>query len=351
MKWASTCCQWRILIQHLSPSDDIFRWPRELSSSPGCRADRAQGSTFQSLRNHLWFCVGGVGLAASLEIKAGPFEGKRVAVLGGQTVLVGRAPQKANFAVPHDTFMSGLHFAVDCGPEGCRITDRNSANGTFLNGAKITAAALKEGDEIRAGQTTFVVRMRDEGIEPPVAKPVPAPPQAATPSQPAPAVPPPAPRSAPPPVPPAASLAAALSIGSWSFAGKPDGWEIQEGYGLQRSDKDSFPSNVVASEEMLPGGMSLQQFVEAQVKMLRQYWREPQIEASLPPQIRGAEETVALDARHKTKDGQQIFYRRIYARRGRLVGILTFTTLDSDLPQVKPAFDAIISRVAFEPRA
>jgi hypothetical protein len=101
---------------------------------------------------------------------------------------------------------------------------------------------------------------------------------------------------------------------------------------------------------MLPGGMSLQQFVEAQVKMLRQYWREPQIEPSLPPRVRGAEETVALDARHKTKDGQEIFYRRIYARRGRMVGILTFTTLETDLPQVKPAFEAILSGLAFEPR-
>jgi len=290
-------------------------------------------------------------LAVILEIKAGPFAGKRVAVLGGQTVLVGRAPQKANFAVPHDTFMSGLHFAVECGLEGCKITDRNSANGTFLNGAKITAAPLKEGDEIRAGQTSFVVRIRQEAIAAPVPKPLAASPQPAIPSQPSPAVSPPAPPPPPLPIPRTSSLAAALSIGSWCFAGIPEGWEVQEGYGLQRIVKEGFPSNVVASEETLPGGMSLQQFVEAQVKMLRQYWREPQIEPSLPPQIRGAEETVALDARQKTKDGQEILYRRIYARRGRMVGILTFTTLDSDMPQVKPAFDATISNVVLEPKA
>jgi len=290
-------------------------------------------------------------LAVILEIRVGPSAGKRVAVLGGQTVLVGRAPQKANFAIPHDTFMSGLHFAVECGLEGCKITDRNSANGTFLNGAKITEASLKEGDEIRAGQTTFVVRVREEEALPAVSKPAPAPPQPEISPQPSQAAPPAAPRSAAISTPPAAGLAAALSIGSWSFAAVPDGWEVREGYGMQRAVKDSFPSNVVASDEMLPGGMSLQQFVEAQVKMLRQYWREPQIEPSLPPQIRGAEETVALDARHKTKDGQEIFYRRIYTRRGRVVGVLTFTTVEADLPQIKPAFEAIISGLAFEPKA
>ena len=291
-------------------------------------------------------------MAVILEIKAGPFAGKRVAVLGGQTILVGRAPQKANFALPHDTFMSSLHFAVECGAQGCRITDRNSSNGTFLNGAKITEAALKEGDEIRAGQTTFVVRIREEEIAAPVPRAAPAPPQpsiAPRPSQAA--VPRPAPPPVPAPMPPVSTTPTALAVGGWSFAALPEGWEIQEGYGMQRAVKDSFPSNVVASEEMLPAGMSLQQFVEAQVKMLRQYWREPQIEPSLPPRIRGAEETIALDARHKTKDGQEIFCRRIHARRGRVVGTLTFTTLSTDLPQIKSAFEAVISGVGFQPKA
>lgn len=318
-------------------------------------------------------------MAVILEVKAGPLAGKRVAVLAGQVVLVGRG-QKANFAVPHDTFMSGVHFAVEVGPQGCRIADRKSSNGTFLNGAKINEALLTNGDEIRAGQTTFVVRMVAEAQlpaddaaaaavpqAPPTAK---VPDRAASPDHPAvraaasapavaprPAVPAPprlqarAPAPAPAsraPVIAAQPKAPVLTIGSWAFATVPDGWQVKEEYGIERAEKDSFPSSVVATEEPLNGDMSLQQFVEAQVSMLRKYLREPQIEAALPPKIPGAEETVALEVRYTTKDGQTIYYRRVYARSGRLVGTITLTTLDNDLAQIRPAFDAILAGVAFQ---
>src|SRR5260370_3334643 len=55
--------------------------------------------------------------------------------------------------------MSGVHFAVECGPNGCRVIDKGSTNGTHLNGAKIQEAMLASGDEIKSGQTVFVVRI------------------------------------------------------------------------------------------------------------------------------------------------------------------------------------------------
>jgi hypothetical protein len=55
--------------------------------------------------------------------------------------------------------MSSLHFAVEYGEKGCRILDLQSSNGTFLNGARIQEALLANGDEIRAGNSVFVIRM------------------------------------------------------------------------------------------------------------------------------------------------------------------------------------------------
>src|SRR5262249_13600261 len=89
------------------------------------------------------------------------FAGKRVAVVGGQTVTIGRT-SRANFAIPHDTFMSGVHLSVECGPKGCILTDQKSSNGTFVNGARVTQVLLNGGDEIRCGHTDFVVRIVDE---------------------------------------------------------------------------------------------------------------------------------------------------------------------------------------------
>ncbi|HYP53376.1 MAG TPA: DUF4123 domain-containing protein, partial [Pyrinomonadaceae bacterium] len=75
----------------------------------------------------------------------------------GQVVRFGRTPQ-ADVATG-DTFMSRVHFAVECGAEVCRIQDLNSRNGTLINGADLSSAVLRDGDRIFAGQTDFVARV------------------------------------------------------------------------------------------------------------------------------------------------------------------------------------------------
>jgi hypothetical protein len=154
----------------------------------------------------------------------------------------------------------------------------------------------------------------------------------------------PTPFPAPPAKPPGRPL---LTIGGWTFAVVPEKWTTQGEYGIQRDASDAFPSNAVATEEPLGNGISLKEYVEAQLAMLRQYLREPQIDAALPPKIQGAEETVVVEVLYKTKDGQAVFYRRVYARVGRTVGVLTFTTLQTELTEVRPAFEAITSGAGF----
>jgi pSer/pThr/pTyr-binding forkhead associated (FHA) protein len=75
----------------------------------------------------------------------------------GQTLTVGRTGEQVDMAVRTDARMSGTHFQLVHDDTGCRIRDLNSRNGTILNGEKITDALLRDGDVIRAGQTTFGV--------------------------------------------------------------------------------------------------------------------------------------------------------------------------------------------------
>ncbi len=134
--------------------------------------------------------------------------GKVIGLKTGESVTVGRAVGRAQFALPHDTFMSGVHFAVECGASGCRVQDRKSSNGTFLNGARISEAMLANGDEIKGGQTIFKVKIVADAklasMAPPqeVAPPA-APPQ--RPREPEPVVPPRRARGPEPAVPPAVS--------------------------------------------------------------------------------------------------------------------------------------------------
>ena len=453
-----------------------------------------------------------------LEINAGPFAGKKIALVTGQTVTVGRAAERAQFALPHDTFMSGVHFAVECGPSGCRVQDRKSSNGTFLNGARIQDAMLANGDEIKGGQTIFAVKivadaklasllppeevaappaaqqrphaeepkpraaepqLRAEEPPPPLAPPAvrhaeeskpgpvkdvdlpplgrdfreptagkvarePAPveaayepslspgPSAADPAPPAmrtadldpqaaqsrpasaePPGPPPGglragageaaknvqppveeprdfrgvpspasasakppraaedaagagaipPRDAEPPPGVAPHIAqkfgdrpasrsampprgAAFSVMGWSFPAAPAEWQVQEGFGLQQSGHEDFPSSVAVTEELL-GGITLQQFVESQISTLRGYLRDPKIEPTMPPRVGGADESLAVDVRHSTKDGRELVYRRIYARSGVSVGVLTVTTLAADFPRVLQTLQPLLDGAAF----
>ncbi len=318
-----------------------------------------------------------------LEVITGVGAGQKIAVREGQTLSIGRT-SKSDVAIPDD-YMSGMHFAVENGPAGCRVLDRQSSNGTFLNESRVHEAMVASGDKIRAGQSTFVVQFQKAGAAasapaapaftpppPPPPAPVAAPsfstpvrPEPLKPAMPAFTPPPPSPPApkpyvAPPP-PPAAPRAVAPSaavfsrpavhtVGSWRFGVIPMGWQTMEGFGVQVEKKEGFPASVVATEEPLFEGGTLAQFVEAQVTMLRQYLREPQFEAALPPSIPGADETVALDVRYSTKEGQSIVYKRVYARAGGVVGVLTLTTLEKDLSEVRKGFTELLGEIGFTPQ-
>jgi pSer/pThr/pTyr-binding forkhead associated (FHA) protein len=330
-------------------------------------------------------------MGVTLEIRGGTMGGKVIAVPTGHSVTVGRANGRAEVALPQDTFMSGLHFAVECSASGCRVVDRKSSNGTFLNGARIQDAMLANGDEIKAGQTVFAVRiLSDEklagvmssqsalvppatnapaaGSSPVLRPPVEAQIPLATPRGKTTVPTHPSAKDAAIPATPALSAAPAIAANAsagaggpersavrarefavlmmgWSFRSVPPKWQVQEGLGLQ-SEEGEFPSSVAVTQESL-GGIALQQFVEFQINMLKGYLREAKIEPALPPPVSGAEETIAVDVRHKTNDGRELVYRRIYARRGAAVGVLTITALASEMEQVLQRLGPVLEGAEF----
>ena len=103
-----------------------------------------------------------------LEVLSGPHEGERIEVDEGQSVRIGRTT-KADIAL-QDTFMSSLHFGLDCTAKTCRVQDLDSRNGTTVNGKRVPKAKLRDGDRIHAGRTDFIVRI--EQLEASQPKPV-----------------------------------------------------------------------------------------------------------------------------------------------------------------------------------
>jgi hypothetical protein len=97
----------------------------------------------------------------SVEIKSGPQAGKTVLLRPGKIIQVGRTSW-ADLSVPQDSTMSGMHFAIECGNDKCRVRDLKSTNGTLVNGFRITEMEIGDGDQIMAGQTCFLVRSLDQ---------------------------------------------------------------------------------------------------------------------------------------------------------------------------------------------
>ncbi len=308
-----------------------------------------------------------------LECVAGPLKGRQFPLQDGQVITFGRTT-KSTVPIPDDKFLSGLHFGVERKGDSCLLIDKKSSNGTFLNGNRVTDGVVKPGDEIRAGDSFFAIRFgAASGAAPPPPPPRSsasvvlrtmksvgggASPQKPAFASPAPSasqtVPPPSPAPAPPArpyVPPSDDSAsrgrAAAVVGHWVFSKVPSGWEIMEEYGIQEMGRETMPASAMVSEEQLPSGMTLEEFVQSQIGSLRQYLRDPRIERSSAPQISGGEDVQALDVRYKTKDGQGIYYRSVYTCRGERVGLLTLKTLEAESGRVKAAFEEILSGISY----
>jgi hypothetical protein len=100
-------------------------------------------------------------MRVTLETEAGVGVGGECVVSTGEVRRVGRR-HPADLAFPDDSYMSGVHFSIECSGVDCRVRDLGSSNGTFVNGRRVEEAILYSGDLIVAGQARFRVHVETE---------------------------------------------------------------------------------------------------------------------------------------------------------------------------------------------
>ncbi|MBW2273391.1 MAG: FHA domain-containing protein [Deltaproteobacteria bacterium] len=88
----------------------------------------------------------------TLVVVQGPESGTEH-VLDRDQVTLGRGPD-ADICFD-DSAMSKQHAALEITPEGYRVRDMGSTNGTSVNGSQVVAADLKHGDRIGLGDHTL----------------------------------------------------------------------------------------------------------------------------------------------------------------------------------------------------
>jgi len=94
----------------------------------------------------------------TLEVIAGPHAGAHFEFDRHDTFLVGRGTW-SHLCLRDDRHFSRHHFRVEIRPPDCYLIDLGSRNGTFVNGSRVNATFLRDGDVISGGKTEIRVRV------------------------------------------------------------------------------------------------------------------------------------------------------------------------------------------------
>ena len=91
-----------------------------------------------------------------IEVCQGRFMGRKAVIAAGESLRVGRS-DLADFVLPKDRTLSGVHFELSWDGSTCHLKDAASKGGTLLAGERVDTGPVAHGSWIRAGQTDFLV--------------------------------------------------------------------------------------------------------------------------------------------------------------------------------------------------
>ena len=110
-----------------------------ISWEPGSGADPGEDSSGKLSGAFAW----------ALTVEGGPQSGLTY-VLGPGNTVAGRGAETAIFLPDVTVSREHVRFSVDS--SGLSMTDLASTNGTYVNGERLTAGMLKEGDQLMVGK-------------------------------------------------------------------------------------------------------------------------------------------------------------------------------------------------------
>lgn len=236
-----------------------------------------------------------------LDVTAGPRQGERIRVKDGSTVTVGRLAT-ASFPIPNDSTLSGKHFSIAVQGNVCLVKDGGSSNGTYVNGARADQVAVQVGYRIKAGHSEFLVSFLP-------------------------------------------------SFGSWMIPAIPPGWAEIPGRGIQAAQPGRFPTNILFTEEEQELEIPLPEYIQRQQIIVRE--AIPHVQFAPPAELKlpDAEGAFAMRAQFSATGGALARQRQLYICKKGIVGIISMTTIDTEMPHVDKMFDAVVAKAQFEPEA
>jgi hypothetical protein len=240
-----------------------------------------------------------------LGIGTGSQAGRVIGLPLNTPLSIGRT--RATLLFPDDPTMSGLHFELVCDERTVAIRNHSQTNGTYVNGVRVEEAMLHAGDVIMAGGTRFTLAASGEH-----------------------------------------SLSETLKIQHWFFPAPPGGWEQLDDQGLRYLRDGSQATTLMITEEAIPAGHTLDQYVDIQLRLIRERLQTAQA-VKAPLELTDVEASMGLSIRSELADGRVVMQKQIYASVGQAVGILTATILESEPAEIHEAVDKLLMTASFRP--
>lgn len=137
-------------------------------------------------------------------------------------------------------------------------------------------------------------------------------------------------------------------LGRWVISGIPHGWFWLPEFGMQRMVEGAAPSNVSVREDLLDEDESLAAYVTRQMALMRKTFLEPTVAGPAPLKFSGAEEAMLVMVKHQRMGQARIFQVQHYVRSGSWTGVVTLTTIESELLTVRPEFEQFLKLIRIE---
>ncbi len=137
---------------------------------------------------------------------------------------------------------------------------------------------------------------------------------------------------------------ASARIGRWQIARAPKNWFFVPDFGLKHNTPDPA-SNVTVKDDALLAGNKLEPYIEAQKTMLERTYDSPMFAGPQPTKLLAdqADESMLLLIRHQPMRGTSVLQVQTYVRLDNWIGIITLTTTDRMIQQVRPDYEQFIA--------
>lgn len=93
-----------------------------------------------------------------IEVVAGPLAGRKFHLVRNQRLEVGNTSQ-ADVCVRGDSQLAPQQFALETDSQVCRVRDLCRQGTTLVNGQAVELAVVRDGDEVQAGGSRFIIHV------------------------------------------------------------------------------------------------------------------------------------------------------------------------------------------------